>query len=118
MTLPTYLYANNPPSGNDVPNGIIKSIRDVVGDSNVASYIIPTENRPHSIKTINVNTVIKWDGQRRSYDYTDAYFQIEFKDRYAYPTHYLLKWIKDWYYAKEWYLYGFIEVDQTITFVS
>ena len=115
MTLPTYINANNPPSGNGVPSGIIKSIRDVVGDSNIASYVVPTQNRPD---THDITTLVKWNGQWSSDDYADAYFQLEFKDRYVYPTYYSLKGVKDWRYAKEWYLLGFNDEQGPMTVVS
>ena len=113
MTLPLRIEANKPPTGNGVPNGIISAIRTKVGESNIASYVIPTTNRPQS----DIENIVKWKAWRSAY-YNDAYLQIEFKDRYVYPTFYSLQGIEGYPYAKEWYLYGFNDEDDLFTLVS
>lgn len=118
MTLPSYINANNPPTGNGYPSGIIYSVRQKVGYDNIASYVIPTENRPLSNSEYDIKELVKWNGQYSSSCSMDAYIQFEFKDRYVYPTYYSLKGRKDWYYTKEWYLYGFNEVGEEKTLIS
>ena len=114
MTLPSRFEANNPPTGSGVPSGIISTVRATVGESNIASYVIPTTNRPNS----DVNNIVKWNICWTSSSNLDAYFQVEFKDRYVYPTFYSLQGSKCSWYAKEWRLYGFNEENDEMTIVS
>ena len=117
MSLPSYIKANNPPSGSGVPSGIIKSVRDAVGESNIVSFVIPTTNMPYS-PPYDITTIVKWDGQWASAQSLDAYFQLEFKDRYVLPTFYSIKGKSGWQYVKEWRLYGFNEVGEAMTLIS
>ena len=116
MTFSSRFEANNPPTGAGVPNGIIATIRASVGKSNIASYVIPTTNRPSGYT--DINNIVKWNDMWTSSNNFDAYFQIEFKDSYVYPTYYSLQGSKSGSYAKEWYLYGFNDEKEQTTIVS
>ena len=118
MSLPLNIEANNPPTGDGEPRGIIYSIRQKVGEKNITSFVIPTENRKSSGTTYNIDTLVKWNGDWSSASSIDAYFQLEFKDAYVFPTYYSLKGRKNFKYAKEWYLYGFNENEEKMTVIS
>ena len=115
MTLPSYIKRNDPPTGNGVPSGIISSIRQTVGEENIANFVVPTTNRPSSY---DITNVVKWSNQWSSSCSMDAYLQFEFKNRYVYPTYYSLKGNTKWLYTKEWYLYGINEKGNKIIIVS
>jgi hypothetical protein len=116
MSLPEFIEANNIPTGNGVPSGIITALKSKV--SNVLSYVVPTSNT--AADSGDVTNIVTWNGGFTTQDNTEAYVQVEFKDRYVLATHYSLKSysIYGYCFAKEWYLYGFDSVGETPTLIT
>ena len=104
MSIPDIIEANNISTGNSEPHGIIYKIREKVTNNNILDYVTPSTNAERS--GVPISIMVKWDGGYQSEYNTNAYVQVEFKDRYIYPTHYALKGYS-YGYAKEWYIYGF-----------
>ena len=102
MTLPEYIEAFDAPTGSNEPHGILYQIRGNVTNDKLTNFVIPTCSGSYNA---NPHDPIKWSDpwQRSS---SSGYYQIEFKDRFVFPTHYSLKGYAG-YFAKEWDLYGF-----------
>jgi hypothetical protein len=116
MSLPEYIEALNAPTGNNVPYGIIEQIRGNVTNSNILSYVVPTFNGSQNTYG-NINNPIIQNGFWQSWD-SSGYFQVEFRNRYVFPTHYSLKSSKGWDSSTYWNLYGFNSGDQVHTLLS
>jgi hypothetical protein len=114
MSLPEYIEAFNAPTGSAVPYGIIDQIRGNVTNDYILNYVTPT-----AVGSSNgdANAPIKlsgpWQGSTSS-----GYWQVEFKNRFVFPTNYSLKGWNDGYYSKEWNLFGFNDGDQEHTLLS
>jgi hypothetical protein len=116
MSLPEFIEAHNIPTGNSVPNGIITALKSKV--SNVSSFVIPTSNTQTGFG--DISSIISWSGHFQTKSSTEAYVQIEFKERYVFATHYSLK---GWgsgtaCFAKGWYLYGLNSTEETPTLIT
>ena len=102
MTLPAYLVAKNAPSGNTEPHGLIYSIRSRV--SNFISCLITSSDSSNVHGSLE--SIVKWDNGWQGYSNNNFYVQLEFKNRYVFPTHYSFKGWSQYYYTNEWYFYG------------
>ena len=99
MSLPDVIEATNIPSGSEEPQGIIYKIREKVSSSNVLNFVDVSTNATSQYGTLD--TIAKWDSYWTSSESEYAYAQIEFKDKYVYPTHYSLKGFQGYAFAKE-----------------
>ena len=103
MTLPQYIEALDAPTGSNEPHGILYQIRGNVTNDQITNYVIPTYSGSYSG---NLKEPIKWTNFWQGYP-SSGYYQIEFKDRFVFPTHYSLKGSNGYTCSKEWDLYGF-----------
>jgi hypothetical protein len=116
MSLPEFIEANNIPTGNGVPSGIITALKSQV--SNVLSYVVPTSNTATASGA--VTNIVTWSGEFVTKHNTEAYVQIEFKERYVFATHYSIRGIlgENYNYAMSWYLYGLNSEGETPTLIT
>ena len=113
LSLPDVIEANNIPSGANVPNGIIAQIRSSVSD--ITSYVEPSiYGSPIYGKK---DALVKWDSYTQPSG-RDAYWQVEFKQGYVYPTFYSLKGSDGYGFVKEWVLYGFNSLSEEKVILS
>ena len=111
MSVPDVLEANDPPQGSNEPHGIIYTIRTAVSSSNILNYVVPTA---HTLDYGDVNSYVKWDSYCATTSTQGSYIEIEFKDRFVFPTFYSFKGITNSLcIAKEWNLYGLVESTDT-----
>lgn len=104
LSVPDVIEANDIPTGNTAPLGIIYKIRNLVSD--ITSYVYPTSKLSC---TGDINTLVNWNNYALAEGQAN-YVQIEFKHGYVYPKSYSLKgYNQDWCFSKEWYLYGLNE---------
>ena len=101
----TVIEANDIPSGNAVPDGIISKIREKV--PNIVNFVKPSAEN-YTIISGNKLAIVNWC------DYVQVikggYFQIKFEQGVVYPTSYSIKgYDGSRSFAKEWYLYGLNE---------
>ena len=114
-SLPELIEAKDVSTGTDEPHGIIYLLSNNV--SNIISYVIPTTNAGTSYG--NINGPITRNNWFQSGDRNDAYYQIEFKDRYVYPTHYSFKGYNGPYsFTKEWYVQGLNSLSDSPTLLT
>ena len=111
MDIPDVIEANYPPQGNGEPHGIIYSIRQKVTNDNILNYVVPTA---HLLDPGDVNSLVKWDSYCATKTTQGSYIEIEFKDRFVFPTFYSFKGnYNNLYIAKEWNLYGLVSQTDT-----
>lgn len=115
MTIPDEITANIIPTGNGEPRGIIYKIRSLVTNTKILEYVFPTTNAD---RYGDYKTFVKWDSFWHSDFKQDAYIQVEFKDRYVFPTHYSLKGALGRYHSKNWNLFGFNKIGEAMTLLS
>ena len=114
LSVPDFFEAKDVPSGSSVPSGIISRLLSETSD--ITSYVEPSSK--HDSKAGDINTLVNWDSFSLASG-QDAYFQIKFKHGYVYSIAYSLKGDNNNYcFAKEWYLYGFNEVNGAKTLLS
>jgi hypothetical protein len=114
MSLPEYIEALNAPTGNNVPYGIIEQIRGNVTNNNILSYVVATSN----VSTWgDTNGPIKWSDHCQFLGKT-GYWQIEFKNRFVFPTHYSLKGSSGYSASLKWSLFGFNTESLDLTLLS
>lgn len=114
LSIPNVIVANDIPAGSEAPKGIIYKIREKV--SNFKNYIEPIYYRDGDSKAADI--LVNWETDL-SLKGEDIYFQIKFEHGYVYPTHYSIRGDDgSGPFAKEWYLYGFNEADETETLLS
>ena len=118
MEIPLYIKADNPPTGSGVPNGIISNIRKKVGLEKIEKIVIPSTNKVYPTNEFDITNVLTWAGLWSSAQNIDSYLQLEFKNRYVYPTHYSIRGNSEWEYPKEWRLYGFNKIGEPMTLIS
>ena len=112
MSIPDVITANDPPHGSDEPHGIIYSIRQKVTNDNILNHVIPTARHPQD-GHCSISTFVKWDSFCMSTSDKGSYIEIEFKDRFVFPTFYSFKGHTKGYVAKEWNLYGLVSQTDT-----
>ena len=105
MCLPEIIKAVNISSGSDEPHGIIYYVRNNILVSNLNNFFKLSTNA--TSPSGSLDTLISWNNVWSSSNSKNSYVQIEFKNKYVFPTHYSLKGAKGYYFAKEWNLYGF-----------
>ena len=88
MSLPELIEAHNIPTGSATPNGIIAKLRPQV--SNISNYVVPFCN-VGSLYGDDISTIVTWNGVFETNNNSEAYVQVEFKERYVFATHYSLK---------------------------
>ena len=111
MSIPDVILANEPPQGSGEPHGIIYSIRQKVTNNNILNYVVSTA---HQFLDGDVNSLVKWNSYSMSTATKGSYLEIEFKDRFVFPTFYSFKGHYDYgYIAKEWNLYGLVSQTDT-----
>jgi hypothetical protein len=106
MTLPVTIDARDAPTGSGTPNGIITALKSQV--PNVLSYVVPTSSTGSIYGS--VSNIVTWSGDFHVWDANlKVYFQIEFKERYVFATHYSLKGSGsgNYIFSRVWDLYGF-----------
>jgi len=115
MSLPEYIVTLNVSTGIEEPHGIIYQIRSYVTNDNITNYVIVDTN---GSAVYYKNNPIKWSDYWQGSDY-NGYYQVEFKDRFVFPTHYSLRGRSGSYsYSKEWNLFGFNSEDEDFTLLS
>ena len=115
MKLPEYIEAYNAPTGSGEPKGILDQIRGNVTNDKIPNYVVPTSSGDFYGSNGNpIRLSDYWHGVEST-----GYYQVEFKDRYVFLTHYSLRsWgIEIEYHSKEWDLYGF-NADEEPTLLS
>ena len=114
LNLPNYFEAKNITKGTETPSGIIKRIRNEVND--IKSYVYPSYNGEFGDGSID--TLVNWNGIAEVYN-SGAYFQLDFKHGYVFPTSYSIRGYSDIYsYATEWILYGFNTPEEEMTIIG
>ena len=114
MSLPEYIEALNAPTGGNVPYGILHQIRGNVTNDKIVNYVVPkTSGTTYGNKNI---PIMLSSNYWHSYE-TTGYYQIEFKERTVFPTHYSFKGYEA-AYSKEWNLYGFNYENEDYTLLS
>ena len=103
MTLPDYIEAFDAPTGSDEPHGILYQIRGNVTNDQITNFVVPTEYGSYNG---NLYNPIKWTGLWQGIE-SSGYYQIEFKERFVFPTNYSLKGNSFSSYGNKWDLYGF-----------
>ena len=116
MGLDDVIEAYDPPQGSAEPHGIIYKIREQVTNDKIIDYITPTSNV--ATNKGDINYIVTWNGGWQSSNSDNAYFQVEFKDHYVFPTHYSIKGFSGKQYAKSWELYGLNSLSEAPTFLS
>ena len=109
MTLPRFIEAFDAPTGSDEPRGILYQIRGNVTNNKITNFVVPTAYGASSASgawAYRLYSPIKWTDAWQGQEST-GYYQIEFKDRFVFPTSYSLKGKSGASYGKEWDLYGF-----------
>ena len=109
MTLPRFIEAFDAPTGSNEPHGILYQIRGNVTNDQITNFVVPTTygaSNSYGAWTYRLYYPIKWTSKYDAWQGQDSagYYQIEFKDRFVFPTNYSLKG-SPWAYAKEWNLY-------------
>ena len=106
MSLPELIVANNIPSGNTSPQGIIYKLKQRVSD--ILTYVVPSSNTARNTAFGDVSNIVTWNTVFQTVANANAYVQVEFKNRYVLATHYSLKGYSQGgsSYQKEWYIYG------------
>ena len=106
MSLPELIVANNIPSGNTSPQGIIYKLKQRVSD--ILTYVVPSSNTERNTNFGDVSNIVAWNTVFQTVANMNAYVQVEFKNRYVLATHYSLKGYSQGgcSYQKEWYIYG------------
>ena len=97
MSIPDIIEAKNISQGSNTPHGIVHTIRQKVTDNAILNFVFPSTNTPNP--DYDVTSVVKLNGKWQSEKNKNAYFQIEFKNRYLHPTHYSLKGFKDRFFC-------------------
>ena len=114
LSVPSTFEEKNIPSGSTPPHGIISRLRNETSD--ITSYVQPSSK--HDYIGGDVNTLVKWNTYVQIHG-DDAYLQVEFKQGYVFPLSYSLRGHNGPHaFAKEWYLYGFNEVDGEKTLLN
>ena len=104
MSLPEYIEAKDIPTGSNEPCGIICKLKSQV--SNVLTYIEATSTS--AINHGQLSYIVSWEDLFQTKNDQNSYVQIEFKDRYIFPTHYSFRgWDGSYSYHKEWDIYGY-----------
>ena len=98
------IEANDIPSDNAVPDGIISKIREKV--PNIVNFVKPSAENYTYIDG-NELAIVNWSNYIQI---REGYFQIKFKQGVVYPTSYSIKGFNGYRsFAKEWYIYGMNE---------
>ena len=116
MSVSDVFEANDIPTGSTEPQGIIYNIRKNVTESKIMEYVEPTSNV--ATNTGNIESIVKWNDVWQCQNNQNAYLLIEFKDMFVFPTFYSLKGKYGYYFAKEWYLYGYNSILEDLTLLS
>ena len=104
MSIPDVIEATNIPSQGEEPKGIIHEIRSKVTDENILNFVAVTSNATSFEGSLE--TLVKWNSAFQGSANKEAYVQLEFKNRYVFPSHYSFKGFSGSFFAKQWRMFG------------
>ena len=116
MSISDVIEATNIPNDGEEPHGIIYEIRNRVTNDNILNYVNITSNATSFSGSLEA--LVKWGSISRSSANKEAYVQIEFKNRFVFPTYYSFKGESGGHFAKQWQILGLNSENETPTVLA